>query len=130
MRMQNVQHSALRGSLLFLCRDPSIWVCLKIVYLIFQWKITIESSPLKLLFVGIPYFQTNPYPFHEVSCVFSSFQSPLASERIDKLCFFRLDQDNQKLIRGQPFDLLASHVQNLDTISAVSEILPRAVEQI
>ena len=38
---------------------PTLWVCLKIVYLIFQWIITM--FPLKLLFVGIPYFQTNPY---------------------------------------------------------------------
>ena len=39
-----------------------IWVCLKMVYLIFQWIITIfQWFPNKLLFVGIPYFQTNPY---------------------------------------------------------------------
>ena len=37
-----------------------IWVCLKMVYLIFQWIITM--FPIKIAMnVGILYFQTNPY---------------------------------------------------------------------
>ena len=35
------------------------WVCLKIVYLIFQWIITMFLIKIAMN-VGIPYFQTNP----------------------------------------------------------------------
>jgi len=42
----------------FLSDVDSKWVCLKIVYLIFQWIITM--FPMKIAMnVGIPYFQTN-----------------------------------------------------------------------
>ena len=42
------------------------WVCLKIVYLIFQWIITM--FPIKIAMnVGIPYFQTNPNRFNHLN---------------------------------------------------------------